>query len=256
MKLSWTCVGCASGMPQPQLANSSYLLTHGKQLLLFDAGEGLSSALRRLKINPTQIGTIFISHMLSDHWIGLPLFLQMSYLLKRKERLDIFLPAEAVSVVRRLLNAAYLPPAKLPFELELHRITRSLIVEMKDMTIKPYPNQHLEPQRKIVEQLQLPNKLECYSFVIESGDRKIVYSGDIRGLEDIESILADTSLLVLEGMHVDINALPKLASVKQIKRVLLTHLAEDFDFRKSKAQFAGEGLSAVQQAKEGLTISV
>ena len=256
MSLGWTCIGCASGMPHPRLANSSYLLTHGKQQILFDTGEGLSSAVRRLKLDPLRIGTIFISHLHPDHWTGLPLFLQMNFLLKRKERLDIFLPAEAVKGMLKVLNLAYLFPHKLGFEIELHKVTRSLTFEMSGLTIKPHPNSHLQGHREFLKSARLSNKMESYSYVIQSGESKIVYSADLAGLQDIVPVLNDTSLLVVDGMHIDLRVLPHAAQELGVKRVLLTHLPEDFEFAKVKAQFAKVGLRRVQQAKEGLQLNV
>jgi ribonuclease BN (tRNA processing enzyme) len=256
VSLSFTCIGCASGMPHPKLAGSSYLVTSGKQRILLDSGEGLSSALRRLEIDPRGIGTVFISHMHSDHWIGLPLFLQMNYLLKRKERLDIFLPAEAMSGVKKLLNLAYLFPHKLGFEIELHRVTRSLIVEMRGLTVKPHANNHLLGHSDFLKSMRLPNKMESYSYTIESSTTKVVYSADLAGIEDILPILPGTTLLVIDGMHVDLSQLPAVAKECEVKRILLTHLPEDFDFPTVKQQFARLGIRRPQRAREGLTIDL
>ncbi|MCK4858261.1 MAG: MBL fold metallo-hydrolase [candidate division Zixibacteria bacterium] len=254
--LTFQVIGCASGMPHPKLAGSSYLVRQGGRLLLFDAGEGLSSALRRLDVDPRQIGTIFISHMHSDHFIGVPLFIQMNYLLERRQRLDIFLPAEAVGGMRRLLNLTYLFPHKLGFELELHKITRSFSLEMINLKVTPQANSHLQGHAKHLRGARLANKWECYSFVIESGGRKIVYSADLGDLDDLLPVLADTDLLVLDGMHVDLTQLPAVAVEHSVKRVLLTHLPEEFDFKKVKEHCRRQGLRQVYQAKEGLMVDI
>jgi ribonuclease Z len=255
-KISFKVVGCASGLPHPKLASSSHLVQQGKRLVLFDAGEGLSSALRRLKVNPRQIGTIFISHLHSDHWMGLPLFIQFNYLMKRSERLDVFLPAEGVTLVRRLLNQVYMPPKKLPFEVELHPISKSLVFEMTDLKVKPWLNTHLQAQGKVLKRLRLPNKMQCYSFIIESGDKKIVYSSDIGGLDDLLPILADTDLLVLDGNHINLSVLPQVVVANKVKKVILTHMPEGFDFASMKRQFSTLAGHTIVQAKEGLIINV
>lgn len=249
-------MGCASGLPHPKLASSSHLVQQGKRLLLFDAGEGLSSALRRLKVNPRQIGTIFISHYHSDHWIGLPLFVQFNYLMKRTERLDVFVPSEGLTLVRRLLNQVYMPPKKLPFEVELHPITKSLVFEMTDLKVKPWLNTHLQPQGKVLRGLRLPNKMQCYSFIVESGDKRIVYSSDIGSLDDLLPVLANTDLLVLDGNHIDLSVLPQLVVSHEVKKVMLTHMPEKFDFVSLKRKFSKLAGHTIVQAKEGLIVNV
>ncbi len=255
-RISFRVVGCASGLPHPKLASSSHLVQQGKRLLLFDAGEGLSSALRRLKVNPRQIGTVFISHLHSDHWMGLPLFIQFNYLMKRTERLDVFLPAEGVTLVRRLLNQVYMPPKKLPFEVEFYSITKSMVFEMTDLKVKPWLNTHLQAQAKVLRGMRLPNKMQCYSFIIESGDRKIVYSSDIGGLDDLLPVLAHTDLLVLDGNHIDLSVLPQVVVANEVKKVMLTHMPEKFDFVSLKRKFSKLVGHTIVQAKEGLIINV
>jgi ribonuclease Z len=256
MTIKFTCVGCAAGMPHPRLAHSSYLVEADKQRMLLDIGEGASSALRRLDIDPQTIGTLFISHMHSDHSMGLPLFLQMNHLLKRQERLDIFLPAEAVSTVKRVINLTYLFPDKLTFDLELHKISASLVVEMKGMHLRPQPNRHLSGQVRHLKKKRLPNRMECYSFIVQSKTSKIVYSSDIWELKDLDPVADAADLLVVDGMHVDLAGLPDLTTRHSVKKVLLTHLPEDFDFTEWRQRFASAGLRQVQRAKEGLTLHV
>lgn len=225
-------------------------------MILFDTGEGLSSALRRLEIDPRQIETVFISHLHSDHFAGLPLFIQFNYLMKRRDRLDIFLPQEGIGTVRRLLNQIYLFPGKLPFELELHGISRSLVFEMTDLEIRPLLNKHLQPQAPFIRELRVPNKMQCYSFLIESGKSSIVYSSDISGLDDVRPITGNADLLVLDGNHIDLTGLPEFARENSIKQVMLTHLPEGMDILLLRRRFASVRGCRLLEAKEGLSVNV
>jgi ribonuclease Z len=254
--LKLTVVGCSSGLPHPHLACSSYLIEQRRRRLLFDAGEGLSSALRRLAIDPTSIGTVFISHLHSDHWLGLPLFVQFNYLLKRKERLDIFLPAEGVAIVKRLLNQVYLFPEKLSFELEIHPVSQSLVFEMTDLVVSPLENSHLRFQKKVIDRIGATNKMQSYSFVVESGEAKIVYSSDIGSLTDLESVLSGTSLLVLDGNHIELTGLPAAAMQYGIAAILLTHLPEGLDLKPLEAEFRRIRTCELHRAHEGLVLTI
>lgn len=254
--LTFQVIGCASGFTHPKLAHSSYLIRQNERLILFDVGEGASSALRRCNVDPRQFGTIFISHFHPDHCMGLPMFLQWNYLLKRDERLDVFMPAEAVTGVGRLLNLTYLFPQKLGFEVELHKVNSTLSFEMTDLVIRPHPNSHLRGHTEFLMKAKLPNKMECYSYVIESGAKKIVYSADLSGLEDLIPILDDTQLLVVDGMHIDLSQIAAIGVRHRVGKILLTHLPENFDFKAVKSACAKQGFTRLIQAREGLELTV
>jgi ribonuclease BN (tRNA processing enzyme) len=253
--LTFKVIGCAPGFPHPRLAHSSYLVSHNDRLLLFDIGEGASSAMRRCQIDPLQIGTIFVSHFHPDHWIGLPMFMQWNYLLKRKERLDLFLPSEAVAGVRKLLDLTYLFPQKLGFEVELHKVAAGFSFEMTNLSVRPHLNSHLRGHSDFLKTAQLANKMECYSYVILAGGKKIIYSADLSGIADLLPFLDDTDLLAIDGMHVDLSQIAEVALSHRVRRILLTHLPEGFDFATLKAGCARHGFKRLYQAKEGSEFS-
>ena len=97
-------VGSSSGDPSPDRANASLILNAGNELYQFDAGEGFSSSLLRLKLNHSDIGTIFISHGHADHIAGLFLEIQMMHLAKRTRPLSIHMPEELVDPIRKFLS--------------------------------------------------------------------------------------------------------------------------------------------------------
>ena len=75
MKL--TVIGCSSGTPSGQCSTSSYLIESNGKGYLLDTGDGTAAAIQRLGIDTNDIENIFISHMHSDHSMGLPLLVQM-----------------------------------------------------------------------------------------------------------------------------------------------------------------------------------
>lgn len=251
---SWTVIGCSPGFPHPRHACSAYLLDHRGHQILFDCGEGTTQALRRCRIDPNSVETVFVSHLHPDHVIGLPLLIQACYILKRRERLDIIAPAESISGLKRLLNLTYLFPHKLGFELEFHPLSRRFEFEMNGLRITPVANQHLRGHAKFLRRARLPNKMECYSFAIQSDSHKINYSADLDSLADLEAVISATDLLVVEGMHIDLSMLGAMSRANGVSQILLTHLPEDFDFRGAKQLIASQSRTKVFEAREGLTI--
>jgi len=249
-------LGCASGRPHPSLAGSAYLLLQDDRRILFDAGEGLSAALLRNQIDPISIETIFVSHTHSDHIGGLPLYLQMVHSMGRKEPLDIFVPSEAVEPFKQWLNAVYLFLEYLSMPIEIHPIDEDFEFEMTNLKITPHLTTHLNSKRDFVGEHRLSNRMQCYSFVIEAFDRKVVYSSDLGSLNDIQPTLADSDLLIVEGLHIAIADLPDMAISARIRRILLTHLAEDADRGAISNQFAEAGFGSPLFAEEGLEIDL
>jgi ribonuclease Z len=70
-----TLLGSGGGPnPNPKRFGPSILVQAGAQTLLFDGGRGASIRLAQLGILLGQIGNVFLTHLHSDHVIGLPDF--------------------------------------------------------------------------------------------------------------------------------------------------------------------------------------
>jgi ribonuclease BN (tRNA processing enzyme) len=254
--MKFRVLGCASGLPHPKLSHSCYLLETTNARILFDIGEGASSAMARLKIDPRKIDCIFVSHMHPDHIMGLPIFIQWNCILKRKERLDVFLPSEAIKGVRSLLDLTYRFDYKLGFELELHALDLKFVFEMQDLKIKPHPNNHLQNHKNFLKSAGFPNKMESYSFLIESGADKAVYSADLDELDDLVPVVENTTLLIIDSMHPDLGKLAKFVKRNKIKKILLTHLSQEINLSPLLARLRAENLRGILKAREGLVIRV
>ncbi len=249
-------IGCSSGRPHPTLAGSSYLLMQGDRRILFDIGEGFSSALLRNKIDPLSIETIFISHTHSDHIAGLFLYLQMVHGMRRREPLDIFVPAEVVEPLERWLDATYLFRDHLSLPVEIHAVDAEFEFEMTDLRIRPHLTDHLQTKAEYIREHQLPNQMQCFAYQIEASKQKIVYSADFGSLSDLEPIIAGADLLILEAFHVEIAPLIESALERKIRRILLTHLPESLDRSQVRGDFERSGYTNLLFADEGLEIDL
>ena len=71
--LKVTLLGTASGpVANAQRLGISTLVTAGSETLLFDCGRSLMTGLARLAINPAGVTKVFLTHLHSDHVVGLP----------------------------------------------------------------------------------------------------------------------------------------------------------------------------------------
>lgn len=254
-------LGSASGMPSAQRSSSSFILETVSQSYLFDAGEGTSTSILRYNIDYDKINIIFISHMHPDHCVGLFSFIQMMYLLNRKKSLEIYLPEESITGVKNFLNTLYLFPEKLSFDLYFYTIKPGLFFEDSYLKVKAYSNLHLAGNEKImrthqeIEKEKLSNKMESFSFEIAFENKKVVYSGDIGGLDDLKMIIHNADILITECMHLDIERLLDLIKKSKVKSTIFSHIPPELekekegitkkanDLKIKNFQFAFDGLS-------------
>jgi ribonuclease BN (tRNA processing enzyme) len=255
-EIELTVIGCSSGMPSGDQSTSSYLLEAGGSKYLLDCGDGTASACSRLGIDVNSINSIYISHMHADHCMGLPLLVQMMYLQKRTEPLKIYLPREAEDGFKRLFYMTYLFFEKFSFEIQFIAIEEGVDYKDDNILIEFHPNSHLHGNKDYIMQRTIPNRMQCFSMIVRSGDSKLVYSADIGSIEDIVSIIDDTDLLITEGMHIDLDDLPYLLIKTNVRQTLLTHLPADLDLALTKMDFEKSGYSNFMFAKEGLNLLI
>ena len=249
-------VGCSSGMPSPNLAHSCYLVEESGRFFMFDCGDGASSALLRCKTDTSAIENIFISHTHPDHVSGLPMFIQMEYLKNRSEPLTIHIPSEFERVFWMTMRGFYLFPEKLDFEIVVKTIDDGYEFADSGMKVSASANSHLRGHREFLGSTDYDNRMQCFSFVAQTGGKKLVYSADIGSLDDLTDIALDADLLLTEGMHLDLDQLPALLIEKNVQRCLLTHLPDDFPHEAVQQSFSKAGYEDLRFASEGLTVDV
>lgn len=251
-----TIIGSASGMPVATRAHASFVMEMEEGTYLFDVGEGCASSLLRYGVDHRRIFVAFITHMHPDHCIGLPMLLQMMHLSGRELPLAVYLPAEALSATCDYLDALYVFPEKLPFELQLEPIRPNPIYRDDALTVSAFQNRHLEGYGQLATERHPLSHLECYSFVIMAKGKKLIYSGDVGGIDDLRDLLSQPDLLISECMHMNPEELMALLAEKQVPRVVLTHLPVELEGKEPYLlQLAQKhGVKDVLVAHDGLSL--
>ena len=253
-----TVIGCSSGAPSAKTSTSSYLLeAEGKRYLL-DCGDGTAAAFTRLGVDVNSIDNICISHMHSDHAMGLPFLIQTMYLLKRTKPLKIYLPREAEDGFKQLFYMTYLFFEKLGFEIQFTGVEKGFSLSENNTQIEFHLNSHLQVDinKNFIMQRTIPNRMQCFSMIVTDDNKKFVYSADIGSINDLEPIIENADLLLTEGMHLNLEQLPQLAIRKNVKKILLTHLQDNTDTDSIRIAFEKIGYSNLDFAKEGLEIDI
>lgn len=94
MSFELTILGTGSALPTKGRFLSAHVLNYDENFFLIDCGEGTQMQLRKYKVSLNRIGSVFISHLHADHYLGLPGLLSSMDLLGRKAPLNIFCPKD------------------------------------------------------------------------------------------------------------------------------------------------------------------
>lgn len=220
-------LGSASGYPTAKRTCSGYILDVDGGLLLLDCGSGVTRAFMQAQLNPFLLNNIIISHTHPDHISDLPQMVQMLKLFRKTGTVNIYLPDEALEPIGNYLKACYLYQEGLPFELRLRPVVNSWKIDETETTIRSIANNHLGDHAGLVGERGYFNKTQSNSYALSSGGKRIFYSGDIKSLEDIISHLDDLDLLLIETTHFNVDELFEIAAARDIKKIVLTHIADE-----------------------------
>lgn len=103
--LTVTLLGTGSPQPRMDRFGPSILVEAGKQKLLFDCGRGATQRIEQLKIPFAQVDILFLTHLHSDHVIGIPDLWLTGWLRGRKTPLRVWGPTGTKEMMSHLEQA-------------------------------------------------------------------------------------------------------------------------------------------------------
>jgi ribonuclease Z len=221
---SLTFLGTAPGYPTVHKNHTGLLLETGTKKILIDAGEPSARTLIEIGVDPANLDAIVITHGHSDHTSGLPMIIQAAWIVGRQSSLPIFLPAELIDPLRTWLSASYIGSDFLPFELRFYPWEDASMHSVCDCEITPTPTTHLQA---LVDRFG-NGRFHAFSLAIRHPGFEFVFSGDIGTPADLTKPLkAGTDLLVCEIAHFEPQVLFEFLSLREVRRLVLTHASEE-----------------------------
>jgi ribonuclease Z len=192
-----TLLGTGTPQPLTERFGPSILVQAGRETLLFDAGRGCLQRLRQLKLEYDKLNALFLTHLHSDHIVGLPdLWLTGWLITKRAIPLKVFGPTGTNKMVEYLQKAfAYdinirMEDDKAPEEggkLSVTEIKQGLIYEKNGVKVIAFEVDHgvIKP---------------AFGYRVEYNGHSVVLSGDTKYSENLIRFAKGTDLLVHEVM--------------------------------------------------------
>ena len=135
--MNLTFLGTGGGLPSPQRGVSAIALQYGRDILLFDCGEGTQRQFMTASLSFMKISSIFITHL---H--GVPGLIQSMNLSGRTEPLSIFGPSGTVDLIKSSLSLGYFNP---DYEIKVCELKPGDSTEVSGLTVKAVEADHTIP---------------------------------------------------------------------------------------------------------------
>jgi ribonuclease Z len=227
MQLEIVFLGTGGSWPTVRRNVPAIAIKRGKEILLFDCGEGTQRQIQKSTLSYMQISKIFITHYHGDHFLGLPGLIQTMQLNDRSEALHIYGPDGLKTLISQILSLGYFKPT---YEIVAHEIEDGCSIKFDGYTIKTLSVDHNVPtlayclnedqrpgrfNKERALELGIPegplfSKLQRGETVEVSGKkitpdmvlgpprpgRKIVISGDTRPYEKLVDFAKNADVLV------------------------------------------------------------
>ncbi len=159
MKGKVVLLGTSSAMPTPERNNSGVFLQYKGKGFLFDCGEGTNRQIMKAGLNISSLDCIFISHLHTDHTLGLPGLIE-TLNMDSKSKIKIFSPDGIGNFLKCFFDQFYTPEIK---------------VEIKELKPKDRPFTVFDHLEFNVFAVGLNHLVECIGFsFVEKPKRRFI----------------------------------------------------------------------------------
>jgi ribonuclease Z len=173
----------------------SILVSAGKENLLFDCGRGSTQRLKQLNVRFPEVTALFLTHLHSDHVVGIPDFWLTGWIRGRKEPLRVWGPAGTKEMMSHLEKA-------FSFDIQMRRDideklpAQGVVVEARDIEQGVvYESGGVKVTAFTVDHGPVKPAL---GYRIDYAGHSVVLSGDTRFSENLIRFAQGTDVLIHE----------------------------------------------------------
>jgi ribonuclease Z len=211
-----------TGNPRPVMSRfgPSILVEAGKEKLLFDCGRGATQRLYQLKIPFTDITGLFLTHLHSDHTVGIPDLWLTGWVMGRDTPLPVWGPAGTKAMMEHLQEAY-------AFDIHIRRDVDTKLpgagarVVAKDIEEGVvYERSGVKVTAFLVDHGEIK---PAFGYRVDYGGHSVTMSGDTRPSENLIKFAQGTDVLIHEV--IDPEAFGELASTdsREQRKAIIEH---------------------------------
>jgi ribonuclease Z len=195
-----TLLGTGTPFPNPERFGSAILVEVAGKRLLFDCGRGVVIRLTQVQVNPKEIDDLFLTHLHSDHVVGIPDLWLSGWFLGRDKSLPIWGPPGTRSMAEQLVQAF------------------GFDIRIRQATPDPLPGKGVEIDAKEIEQGEIYNDglarvsaflvdhgavKPAFGYRVDSGGHSVVISGDTKFCQNLVDFARDADCLIHAAWSAD-----------------------------------------------------
>lgn len=237
-------LGTGTPVPNPERSGPATAVVVGRRVLLFDAGSGVMRRMAAAGLPIDGVTAAFITHLHSDHTLGLPDLMLTSWVMGRstpmrlsgppglRRMTDLLLSAWAEDTVVRVLGLERGRPGG--YRLDVRETGEGVVYDSAGVRVTAIKVPHGEWEH-------------AFAYRVDAAGRSIVISGDTRASEPLARAARGVDVLVhevypetriatenrpggefwpryLREVHTSDVELGRIAAVAQPRVLLLTHV--------------------------------
>jgi ribonuclease Z len=186
-----------TGYPRPVMERfgPSILVETGKEKLLFDCGRGATQRLFQLKVPFAEVTALFLTHLHSDHIVGVPDFYLTGWIFGRSTPLRVWGPAGTVEMMSHLEHA-YQFDIHIRRDVDEKLPAQGVVVVAKDIEQGViYQNGDLKVTAFTVDHAPIK---PAFGYRVDYAGHSVVLSGDTRYSENLIRFAQGADVLVHE----------------------------------------------------------
>jgi ribonuclease Z len=185
-------LGTGTPRPLPEVMGPATAVIVGQRVFLFDVGEGIERRLAAAHLPINGVTAVFVTHLHSDHVLGLADLVFSSWNSGRDKPFPVFGPPGIDAMLEHLYEAFAVDIKEREFDygvaggyrLSAHEIHPGIAYDSGGVRITAFPVDH--------------GRLTAYGYRIDTPTRSIVISGDTRPSETLVRMATGVDVLIHE----------------------------------------------------------
>lgn len=227
---------CSGTEPFENMHHVAFTIEAKGRTYWFDAGENCSRLAFLQGVDMLSVSSVFISHPHIDHiggLLSLLLLIRQQIWRKSAEPIDgevkLFVPSDALwENLRGLINVADSALFSV-INIPAKTYRDGLVFDNGDIRVTALHNEHLG--------IPEDGNWKSYSFAVEVAGKKIIYSGDIKRLSELDALVdSGCDMLICESGHQKVAEILAYAEEKGIERLRFIHHGREIINDRTKAQ--------------------